>query len=71
MKQNLLYLILLILLVSSANCHAQEQDFTTRTGPYLGQKPPGMTPERFAPEIFSKVQPEVSKADRILSKIWA
>jgi hypothetical protein len=27
-------------------------------GPYFGQKPPGMVPEVFAPEILSKSQPE-------------
>jgi hypothetical protein len=34
---------------------AQENDFPTLTGPYLGQKPPGSTPELFAPEIFKQV----------------
>jgi hypothetical protein len=29
-------------------------DFPKLTGPYLGQKPPGMTPELFAPGIISK-----------------
>jgi len=28
------------------------------TGPYLGQKPPGMTPVAFAPFLFSKSKPE-------------
>ena len=30
-----------------------EYDFPTLKGPYLGQKPPGMTPEIFAPGIIS------------------
>jgi len=35
--------------------HTQEivSDFPVLKGPYLGQKPPGMTPELFAPDIFS------------------
>ena len=30
-----------------------EPRFTDRTGPYLGEKPPGMTPEIFAPGLVS------------------
>jgi hypothetical protein len=30
----------------------QEADFPVLTGPYLGQKPPGLTPELFAPAIL-------------------
>lgn len=33
--------------------NAQQTDFPKLTGPYLGQKPPGMTPEIFAPGIVS------------------
>ena len=32
---------------------SQVQEFSTLTGPYLGQKPPGMTSEIFAPCIVS------------------
>ena len=32
---------------------AQQDDFPVLKGPYLGQKPPGMTPEIFAPGIIS------------------
>ena len=31
----------------------RKESFPVLTGPYLGQKPPGMTPEIFAPEVFS------------------
>jgi len=31
----------------------QRSDFPILKGPYLGQKPPGMTPEIFAPGIIS------------------
>jgi len=35
-------------------CHCtREGDFPVLKGPYLGQKPPGMTPEVFAPGIIS------------------
>jgi WD40-like Beta Propeller Repeat len=34
--------------------NAQQKDFPKLTGPYLGQKPPGMMPEIFAPGIVSK-----------------
>jgi hypothetical protein len=32
---------------------ARQAEFPVLTGPYLGQKPPGMTPEIFAPGIVS------------------
>ncbi len=50
--------IIFILLVKVASIIAQQKDFPKLTGPYLGQKPPGITPELFAPGISSKVQPE-------------
>ena len=34
-------------------CNAQEDAAPNLTGPYLGQKPPGITPEVFAPGIIS------------------
>ena len=33
--------------------HAQQDDFPVLKGPFLGQMPPGMTPEVFAPGIIS------------------
>ncbi|UCC41396.1 MAG: MBL fold metallo-hydrolase [Candidatus Aminicenantes bacterium] len=33
--------------------YLKKEDFPILKGPYLGQKPPGMTPEVFAPEIIS------------------
>jgi len=45
------------ILISFIGCNAQnkneEADFPELKGPYLGQKPPGMTPEIFAPGIIS------------------
>lgn len=48
-----LILIGCLLLVAGQIIHAQQNDFPKLTGPYLGQKPPGMTPEIFAPGIIS------------------
>jgi hypothetical protein len=41
------------LLVATANVFFKPNDFPKLTGPYLGQKPPGMKPEIFAPGIVS------------------
>ncbi|MBN1472650.1 MAG: PD40 domain-containing protein [Syntrophaceae bacterium] len=41
------------LLAAAILLNAQQNEFTNLTGPYLGQKPPGMTPEIFAPGIVS------------------
>ena len=43
-----LFLILLVLI----NC-SKKDEFQVLKGPYLGQKPPGTTPEMFAPGIIS------------------
>lgn len=45
------YIVLSIILVSNSFGH--KNDFPVLKGPYLGQKPPGMTPEIFAPGIVS------------------
>lgn len=44
--------ILYSIIVIFINC-SQQDDFPLLTGPYLGQKPPGMIPEVFAPGIVS------------------
>jgi len=46
------YFYCLFVLVT-ATWFTQQSDFPKLTGPYLGQKPPGMTPEVFAPGIVS------------------
>jgi len=43
--------ILCVLIANSG--YAQQNNFSALTGPYLGQKPPGMKPEIFAPGIIS------------------
>jgi hypothetical protein len=46
--------IILISLLSAAGCQSVEPDgFPVLEGPYLGQKPPGDTPEIFAPGVVS------------------
>ena len=45
-------LIYSLIFSAFANLFAQQTDFPKLTGPYLGHKPPGKTPEPFAPGIF-------------------
>jgi hypothetical protein len=45
---------LLVFLISSG--HPQQETFPVLRGPYLGQEPPGRTPELFAPEVFNPTQ---------------
>lgn len=59
-KENLILKISIIIycLISFSACNVQdnkkeESVFPILEGPYLGQKPPGMTPEIFAPDIIS------------------
>ena len=47
-------LIVCLLLVAAISINAQITEFPKLTGPYLGQKPPGLTPEIFAPGIISQ-----------------
>ena len=48
----------IVLIVFFINCNAQNEkkeiNFSELSGPYLGQKPPGITPELFAPNIISR-----------------
>jgi hypothetical protein len=46
-------LIIGLLLLGAKTMNAREDDFPKLTDPYLGQKPPGITPEIFAPGIVS------------------
>jgi hypothetical protein len=51
MKKTIIFCCLLVVAIT---INAQQTDFPELTGPYLGQKPPGMTPQPFKPDIFSK-----------------
>jgi Tol biopolymer transport system component len=50
--------IFFLLVFSVAYSFSQDKDFPKLTGPYLGQKPPGKTPELFAPGIVSTGEDE-------------
>ena len=47
------FFIVSFLLVAAISINVQETEFYKLTGPYLGQTPPGVTPEIFAPGIVS------------------
>ncbi|MFH1196489.1 MAG: hypothetical protein V1720_12370 [bacterium] len=56
MKKRILFTYLVLLLIITPN--AQTKEFPKLSGPYLGQKLPGMTPEIFAPGILSTKEDE-------------
>jgi len=43
-----------LLVLTATNCLSQQSEFPKLTGPYLGQEPPGDTPEIFAKNIIAK-----------------
>lgn len=45
--------VICLLLIAALTTYAQQSEFSKLTGPYLGQTPPGSTPEKFAPGIIS------------------
>lgn len=49
-----------VLILIATNLFSQQSNFPKLTGPYLGQKPPGITPEIFAPGIISTEHQEHS-----------
>ena len=53
MKTLLLATTAMLLQISTIHCQADQREFPVLSGPYLGQKPPEMTPEVFAPGIVS------------------
>ncbi len=50
--ENYFFTICLVVLVT-ITVNAQQSDYPKLKEPYLGQKPPGMTPEVFAPGIIA------------------
>ena len=54
MKQRTIFIGILLFIIFVFISHAQQGDFPILKGPYLGQKPPGDTPELFAPDIFDQ-----------------
>ncbi|UCE22070.1 MAG: PD40 domain-containing protein [Candidatus Aminicenantes bacterium] len=59
-KFEYLLLAVIILMIGTVGAQKRTSDFPILTGPYLGQKPPGMTPEIFAPGIISTLAHEYS-----------
>ncbi len=53
-------LIACALLIAAFVAQAHQSDFPKLTGPYLGQKPPGLVPEIFAPGVVSTAAHEFS-----------
>ncbi len=53
MKLKIYFVCFVLLFIIVFGSYAQQDDFPVLKGPYLGQKPPGMTPEIFAPGIIS------------------
>ena len=56
MKFRAIYAGILFSIIFIFSGHAQQDDFPVLEGPYLGQKPPGIKPEVFAPGIVSATQ---------------
>ena len=52
MNNIFIFIFLLLFLILFCNC-TQLPNLTELKGPYLGQKPPGMVPELFAPGLLS------------------
>jgi len=53
MKSKTIVVLTLMSTILASGINAQQDAFPVLKGPYLGQKPPGMTPELFAPGIVS------------------
>ncbi|MBU1011967.1 MAG: hypothetical protein KKG99_03090 [Bacteroidetes bacterium] len=52
--EKIIVLLVMLMVVSIANCQTTPKEFPVLKGPYLGQKPPGIVPELFAPDIVSR-----------------
>jgi hypothetical protein len=53
MKDIITFITIVLSLISVTGFRAPQDDFPILKGPYLGQKPPGKTPEPFAPEVLN------------------
>ncbi len=60
MKKTIFYAGIFLFILLGQTIYSQQKEFPALTGPYLGQKQPGMTPEIFAPGIISTEAPEGS-----------
>ena len=55
MKKNVISICSFLLILSLFSQNNKKDNWPVLKGPYLGQKPPGMTPEIFAPEILNSI----------------
>jgi Tol biopolymer transport system component len=62
MKKVLFWIGFLILMVMFASSWKTQDEFTDLKGDYMGQKPPGMIPEKFLPGIVSTSKSEFNAA---------
>ena len=53
MRKQIEYFLLIFFILSIFHNLSAKEDWPVLKGPYLGQKPPGMKPEIFAPGIVS------------------
>jgi len=60
MKRIYIFIALLLSILTMSSKSYSQDEFPDLEGPYLGQKPPGLTPEVFAPGIVSTKGWEVS-----------
>jgi hypothetical protein len=60
MKLKVIFIGVLLLDSLVFSSYAHQDDFTALKGPYLGQKPPGMIPEIFAPDIITNAPHSVA-----------
>jgi hypothetical protein len=60
MRKNIRYFLLIFSIFALFLNLTAENDWPVLKGPYLGQKPPGMTPEIFAPGIISTKKNELN-----------
>ncbi len=62
-RKKIIICCLIFLLIYWPACEGEkESDFSTVSGPYFGQQPPGITAELFAPDIISTGMGEFSSA---------
>ena len=59
MKRVCMSIILLLSIITMSSNSYSKDEFPVLEGPYLGQKPPGLTPELFAPGIVSTKDLEI------------
>jgi len=52
-KSKLIFITVLIFIIGILHSQEKNPEFPVLKGPYLGQKPPGMVPEMFAPGLIS------------------